>query len=104
MRGFRDAKEVFPDARDFRGDSKGRNSLSGYKMRLVIHKKEPCRIDRALFLEHNSNSSTRARKEKIMKARIFYPVPIVPLLPPVWWYVYAVGLYTAYADRLAQYY
>ncbi len=39
-----------------------------------------------------------------MKARIFYPVPIVPLLPPVWWYVYAVGLYTAYADRLAQYY
>ncbi len=38
-----------------------------------------------------------------MKARVFYPMPVVPLLPPVWWYVYIVGLYTAHTDRLTQY-
>lgn len=38
-----------------------------------------------------------------MKARVFYPTSVVPLFPPVWWYVYAVGLYVAHADRLAQY-
>lgn len=38
-----------------------------------------------------------------MKARVFYPTPVVPLLPPIWWYSYAVGLYAAYIDRLAQY-